>query len=142
MPGAHRSRVVVSSCAAAACLLLTVAACGTAASETGGHTPAAAPLVSLDVTIYPAGMAGARHFTLLCDPGGGTVPDPAAACARLLTGPGLFAPPGGHTMCPMILAGTGRAVVRGTYLGKRVNETITDGGCDLQRWVELNRVVS
>ena len=107
-------------------------------------TPAsAAAQVSLDVTIYAATTTPATptgHFTLSCDPTGGTVPDPAAACAELLADPGLFAPPSGHVMCPMILASASRFVVYGTYLGKQVSATIADGGCDIPRWVELNHV--
>jgi Subtilisin inhibitor-like len=92
------------------------------------------------VTIY---TGTAYTLTLRCEPDGGTVPDPASACAQLLADPGLLEPQpvGRVTACPMIMAGSGRAVVDGSYLGRRVDETIVDGGCDLQRWAELMQVI-
>jgi hypothetical protein len=94
------------------------------------------------VTIYTAHNVVPYSRTLRCDPDGGTVPDPAAACAQLFADPSLLEPqPVGHVVaCPMILASSGRAVVDGTYLGRHVDETIVDGGCDLQRWAELLRI--
>ncbi len=80
------------------------------------------------------------HFTLRCEPAGGTVRDPAAACAKLLAGTDIFAPKPAHVMCPMILADAGRAYVTGTYLGRTVHESIVDGGCDLSRWAKLRQV--
>jgi hypothetical protein len=100
--------------------------------------------VSLDVTIYlarnPTVNAGGTHYTLYCEPAGGTVPDPAASCAQLLADPDLFAPQPVGIVCPMIMASAGRFVIDGTYLGRPVNETIADGGCDLQRWDELRQI--
>ncbi len=94
------------------------------------------------MTIYPADNGMPYSLTLSCDPDGGTVADPATACAQLFADPGLLEPqPVGHvTACPMILASSGRAIVDGTYLGRRVDETIVDGGCDLQRWAELTQI--
>ncbi|HKD87543.1 MAG TPA: hypothetical protein VKB62_03345 [Streptosporangiaceae bacterium] len=82
----------------------------------------------------------AAHYTLRCDPPGGTVADPTAACARLMRGPSLFGPPPAHVACPMIMANAGRAIVTGSYLGHRVHESVVDGGCDLSRWAKLKRV--
>jgi hypothetical protein len=98
--------------------------------------------VSLAVTIHPADNAMPYTLTLRCDPDGGTVPDPAMACAQLFADPSLLeSQPAGHVMaCPMILASSGRAVIDGTYLGRQVDETIVDGGCDLQRWAELMQI--
>ncbi len=94
------------------------------------------------MTIYPADNGTPYSRTLRCDPDGGTVPDPAKACAQLLADPNLFGPqPVSPVMaCPMILASGARAVVDGTYLGRQVDETIVDGGCDLQRWAELMQI--
>jgi hypothetical protein len=111
-------------------------------SACAGAGNSAAPWVSLDVTIYPADNAPPSYARLTCDPAGGTVPDPAAACAQILADPGLLEPPlvTRAMMCPMMLASGARAVVDGTYLGKLIAETIEDGGCDLQRWVELVQI--
>jgi hypothetical protein len=94
------------------------------------------------VIIHPAAGALAYSRTVSCEPDGGTVPDPARACAQLLADPGLLEPaPTGHVMmCPMILAGSASANIYGTYLGRQVDETIVDGGCDLQRWAELVQI--
>jgi hypothetical protein len=98
--------------------------------------------VTLDVTIYPAGNGMPYSLTLRCDPDGGTVPDPATACAELLADPSLLEPqPVGHVIaCPMVLASSARAVVDGMYLGRHVDETIVDGGCDLGRWAKLLQI--
>lgn len=146
--------------AVAACALLA-AACGSTAAPTTGAPTAGAPgasgassnsaasgsastasaaRVSLDVTFAASASGPATHYTLRCEPAGGTTPDPAAACSRLLAGASLFASRRGHVMCPMIMASAGRARVSGTYLGKTVRETIVDGGCDLARWAELKAV--
>jgi Subtilisin inhibitor-like len=102
------------------------------------------PQVSLEVIIYgandPAAQPAPARYTLYCEPDGGTVPDPAAACAELLADADLFAPQPVGVMCPMIMADASHFVVDGTYLGKPVDETISDGGCDLQRWAELRHI--
>jgi hypothetical protein len=82
----------------------------------------------------------AAHYTLRCDPAGGTVTNPASACARLMTGTSLFGPLPAHVACPMIMADAGRATLTGTYLGRPVRETVIDGGCDLSRWAKLRQV--
>jgi hypothetical protein len=82
----------------------------------------------------------AAHYTLRCDPAGGTVTDPASACASLMRGTSLFGPLPAHVACPMIMANAGRATVTGTYLGRPVHETVVDGGCDLSRWAKLRQV--
>jgi hypothetical protein len=150
--------------AVAACALLA-AACGstvgpstvgpstvgpsTGASTTGASTTgtssadlAAASKVSLAVTFAASAHAPATHYTLRCEPAGGTASNPAAACARLLAGTSLFAPQPAHMLCPMIMASAGRATVTGTYFGKQVHNSIVDGGCDLSRWAKLKAVFS
>ncbi len=114
------------------------AASGATGSSTASTTSAAK--VSLAVTFAAAANSPATRYTLRCEPAGGTVHDPAAACARLLTGASLFAPRPGHIMCPMIMESAARATVSGTYLGKKVHVSIVDGGCDLSRWAKLKAV--
>ena len=103
---------------------------------------ATASKVSLDVTFAASAHARATHFTLRCEPTGGTASDPAAACATLLAGTSLFAPRPAQQLCPMIMASAGRATVTGTYFGKQVHVTIVDGGCDLSLWAKLKAVFS
>jgi Subtilisin inhibitor-like len=120
-----------------------VAAGGSGSCASPPHG-SATPQVSLDVTIYaatdPAADVAPTHYTLTCEPDGGTVPDPAVACAQLLADTDLFAPQPAGVMCPMIMVDAARFVISGTYLGEQVNETIADGGCDLQRWSELRQI--
>ena len=149
-------RLLSRSAAAGACALL-VAACGSAAapgsgaSRSSSGSPAAGSSgpattatakISLDVSFSGSPTTPAAHYTLRCDPAGGTVTDPAAACARLMKGTSLFAPLPAHVACPMIMANAGRATVTGSYLGHPVHETVVDGGCDLGRWAKLRQVFS
>jgi hypothetical protein len=96
----------------------------------------------LDVSFSGSARSPGGHYTLRCDPPGGTVTDPAAACARLTAGASLFGPLPAHVACPMIMADAGRATVTGTYFGQRVHESLVDGGCDLSRWGKLKQVFS
>jgi hypothetical protein len=113
---------------------------GTNPASTSSASTGSAAKVSLDVTFAASASNPAVHYTLYCEPAGGTTPDPVVACARLLTGENIFAPRSLHVMCPMILAGAGRATVTGTYLGKAVHVTIINGGCDLSRWTKLKMI--
>jgi hypothetical protein len=145
---------LLSRCAAAGACALLVAACGSAAAPDGraagasSSSPAAASSgpattatakISLDVD-FSGSPTTAAHYTLRCDPSGGTVTDPAAACARLMRGTSLFGPLPARVECPMIMANAGRATVTGSYLGHPVHETVVDGGCDLSRWAKLKQV--
>jgi hypothetical protein len=85
----------------------------------------------LEIRIYPDGPSE-RNFlrTLRCNPAGGTVPDPAKACARLLALPDPFAPICGDT--------TGRrevAYVEGAFRGWLVQAKFDrTSRCETQRW--------
>jgi hypothetical protein len=125
----------------AAICVTAAAACGTA--STGGDA-AASPKVSLSISVTASPGSPAEHWTLTCDPTGGTHPNPAAACADLLRVKAPFAstaqPKG--LECPMILASSKVATIKGTYFGQPVNTTLRDGACDLSRWAELGQVVN
>jgi hypothetical protein len=153
----HSARLTSRWAAAGACALLaaacgSTAAPGSAAPANGGSSsssPAAgssrpattaAAKISLDVSFSGSATTAAAHYTLRCDPAGGTVTNPAAACARLMRGASLFGPLPAHVACPMIMADAGRAIVTGSYLGHPVHETIVDGGCDVSRWAKLRQV--
>jgi Subtilisin inhibitor-like len=148
--GRIRPRRVVVGCAAiGACALLT-AACGSAAapgsgsggtqSSTSSRTTSAAK-ISLSVSFSGSAGIAAKHYTLRCEPAGGTVSDPAAACAELMRrGVSLFGPMPTEIACPMIMASARRVTVTGTYLGRPVHEVVVDGGCDLSRWAEFGKI--
>jgi Subtilisin inhibitor-like len=150
-PARHR-KLVARGTALAACGILA-AACGSAASpgstthggtsgpasSTSGSTTSAAK-VSLTIAVTGGVTTKAEHWTLRCEPAGGTFPNPTLACARLLKDKTLFFPAPVHIMCPMIMADAKSYLVNGTFLGRAVHESIVDGGCELGRWSELNHV--
>jgi hypothetical protein len=123
-----RYLLIAAVCAAAA------TACGTAASATG---TAQSAKVSLDIKVTSI-SGGAEHWTLRCDPAGGTHPDPAAACRVLLRVKNPFAPV--PLRCPMILAAARVARVTGTYFGQHVDTTFTQGGCQGARWAKIGQI--
>jgi hypothetical protein len=150
MPGAHgrsRSQRIIRS-AIAAIGVLIVAGCGSAAAPTAGGSAShhhaattAAAKTDLHFTITNGTTGPVQHWTLRCNPAGGTHPDPAAACRTLQ---GLISPFGQQgsikMMCPMILASARQAFITGTYDGHRVSEHLVDGGCDFSRWAKLKKL--
>jgi len=129
-----RYLLIAAVCAAAA------TACGSKPEPSSGAASAPAPKVSLDITVSTTPSAPTKHWTLKCDPAGGTHPDPAAACAVLLKAKDPFAAPPKGMMCPMIRVGTKTAIVKGTYFGKYVDVRFTPGGCDLAKWNEVGQI--
>ena len=133
-PGA-RYLAIAALCTAAATACGSTAA-GSSASGPGQARPAK---VSLHVTVTSA-SSQPKTFTLRCDPPGGTHPDPAAACRVLLAARDPFAPLPKGIMCPMIVAGTKRATVTGTWFGQKVRTTMFDGGCWMARWHKVGQI--
>jgi hypothetical protein len=133
---------IIGACAllAAACGSTAAPSPGTGNGSSSSASQDSAAKISLAVNFSSSPTTPARHYTLRCQPAGGTTPDAARACGRLLAGKSLFAPRSGKVMCPMILASAGRATITGVYLGQKVHETIVDGGCDLGRYAKLKRV--
>jgi len=130
-----RYLLIAAICAAAA------TACGSKPEPSSGAASAPAPpKVSLDITVSTTPNAPTKHWTLKCDPAGGTHPDPAGACAVLLRAKNPFAAPPKGMMCPMIRVGTKTAIVKGTYFGKYVDVRFTPGGCDLAKWNEVGQI--
>jgi hypothetical protein len=143
----RRYRMIVTRGAAAAACAVLAAACGSttapgagSGSGSGSVSTTSAAKISLIVTFAASPATAAKHYTLKCEPAGGTAPDAATACSKLLTSKNLFGPKPAHVMCPMILASAARATVSGTYLGKKVHETVLDGGCDLARYQQLRHI--
>jgi len=127
----------------AALCLPVAAACGSV-SGTGtappSHHPAAAKVV-LSVTVTPRPGARPEHWTLRCDPTGGTHPDARAACRQLLAAKNPFAPIPRGIMCPMIVSGPQHARVTGTFFGQHVDGQFSRlDGCASVRWSELGDV--
>ena len=147
----HAARISARHFLIAALCVIAAAGCGSTVapgsggsaaggSAAGGAVSSKTPKGSLDVTITGHLGAPPRHWTLQCDPAGGTQPDPAAACRVLQAVKDPFAPLPKHVMCPMIQVGSKTATVTGTWFGKKVNLTLTDGGCGLGRWTEYGKI--
>jgi hypothetical protein len=136
-----RSILIAVACAA------TVTACGAAQAAGGsaaGHTAASARAAKVSLAIQVTGKPGAKpeHWTLRCDPAGGTHPDPQAACNVLLHAKSPFAAVPDHVMCPMILAGTQTATIKGTWFGKHIDTTFDRSGCGMLRWRKIGQIFS
>ena len=94
-----------------------------------------AVLPALTIVVMPGNGQPARHSTLKCSPPGGTLTQPAAACAKLAKLKDPFAPVPADAMCAQIFGGPEVARVRGTYKGKRVNAIFNKkNGCEIARW--------
>lgn len=131
--------LIAALCVTAATACGSVAAPGAAAAS-GGGTVAKTPQGSLNVTVTSHPGAQPVQRTLRCDPAGGTLPDPAAACRVLLAVKDPFSALPRHVMCPMIQVGAKTATVTGRWFGKDVKLTLTDGGCGLGRWLEFGKI--
>jgi hypothetical protein len=160
-PGQTRPTVIAARAVVLAACGLLAAACGSvaagqAASNQANGQPAthgpSAPL-SAQPSTSPAGspapaaqvklsitLAGAKHWSLQCEPASGNVADPQAVCKRLLGQPSLFAPSPHHVMCPQVMTDAPSFLVTGTYRGPHVHETIVAGGCDLGKWNTLHAI--
>jgi hypothetical protein len=121
---------------------------GTVSSSSATPSPSPSPSASdlaaakvdLTVTFVGKGDTGLGSWTLRCDPPGGTLHDPAAACATITASPHLLFPIPVRAICPMIMVDAATANVTGTYFGKKVHEQIVDGGCDIARWNEIKKI--
>ncbi|GAB2693662.1 SSI family serine proteinase inhibitor [Thalassiella azotivora] len=167
MPVRHRptARRVLAVTAAAALVALT--ACGSdegdpevvpgAQSETTQATPTPTESPSADETgdptIEPGGPVpadltitiddGSGNTTtrsLTCDPAGGDVPDPQAACDALVQAwPSAFAAVPKDAACTMVFGGPQTATISGTIGGGQVlAEFDRTNGCEIERWESLS----
>jgi hypothetical protein len=101
--------------------------------------PAAGGSTSLRIALRTGPKAPVRVTTVRCNPPGGTIARPAAACRRLESlGREAFAPTPPGVACSQIYGGPQTALVTGTLDGRRVWARFTRrDGCAIARW---NRV--
>jgi hypothetical protein len=117
-----------------ACLAL-ISGCGLrgGASGSGSGDSATAAATDLVVTVWPQGQGRLRKWTLTCDPVGGTLPRPAAACSQLT--PEALRPLPRDTICTQIYGGPQRARVTGRVDGRAVDARFSrSNGCEIHRW--------
>jgi Subtilisin inhibitor-like len=136
-----RSILIAAACAA------TVTACGSTQAAGGSAASAhaaGAHAAKVSLAIQVTGKPGAKpeRWTLRCDPAGGTHPDPQAACNVLLHAKSPFAAVPDHVMCPMILAGTKTATIKGTWFGKHIDTSFDRSGCGMLRWRKIGQIFS
>jgi hypothetical protein len=118
-------------------LLLAALAAG---CGSGDGSAAAQPTVQLTITVWSDGVAagGMRRWTLRCEPTGGTHPNRARACTRLLSLEAPFKPVPRDALCTQIYGGPQVAHVTGTFRGHAVDTRFNRvNGCQIARW---NRV--
>jgi hypothetical protein len=122
-------RTLLLSSLAALAFALPVTACATAA-------PAVTPAVHLTVKV-DLGIGVWEQWTLNSAPTAGTHPNRKAACQALLAAAGrtLLAPVPAGIACSMIYGGPERALVAGTWNGKRITAAFSRvNGCQIARW--------
>lgn len=135
-PGRSRLALTVLAVLAAAAIAVT----GCSSSGSGGTNAGAKPAkVSLAFRVTHGSGPAFRHWTLRCEPSGGTHQDAAATCAALLKLKNPFAPPKPMN-CPMILRSDRRIVVTGVWFGQKVHRVVLDGGCDMGLFSKLGQI--
>lgn len=136
-------RLASARAVASAAMLVLVAGCGTrqGGDDTTPVRPGAGDGASSDRTteltvVVQTGPSGDRNmFSLVCDPTGGTHPDPEAACRSLHRMERPFAPVPLGVACREIYGGPQTATVTGTFRGEPVNATFSRvDGCQADRW--------
>jgi Subtilisin inhibitor-like len=135
--------IVVTACGSAAAPGSGAAASSSSSSPHATGGPGSSPeipKISLSIDVSHGPGTAIVHWTLQCQPAGGTHPDPARACRVLMSAKNPFAPIPRGIMCPMIVAGTKVATVRGTWYGQPVNVTMSQGGCWLSRWAKVGQI--
>ncbi|MCO7221989.1 SSI family serine proteinase inhibitor [Klenkia sp. PcliD-1-E] len=108
-------------------------------------TPTAVGGTALTVVVDPDGTGESVVVgTLSCDPTGGDVPDPAAACAQVAAvGPAGFAAPDPGAVCTQQYDGPQTATVSGTVAGQPVDASFSrTDGCAISRWDALSALLS
>ena len=101
---------------------------------------AAGGATDLRIEVWSEGRTGqpTRTFTLRCDPPGGSLRDPAAACRRLAAMRNPFAPVPPDVACTQIYGGPQEALLTGRYRGRTVRAELNlRDGCEIERWRRL-----
>jgi hypothetical protein len=133
----RKTGLAATVCAVAA----LAAACGSQAGASHGAS-AAKPTSSLTISVLAAQGSTPKHWTLTCDPAGGTHPSPQTACRALAQAKSPFTPVPRGVMCPMIASGPQTATITGTWEGKHVSASYSrDNGCQTARWNSLEKIL-
>jgi hypothetical protein len=116
---------------------------GAAAGFASSATAAAKSTTDLAITFLATPTSVPVTWSLVCDPAGGTHPDPVGACARLdaVSGdPFKPVPPGSN--CPQIWDGPETARITGQWRGQPADASFNRAnGCEIVRWNNLVPVI-
>jgi len=141
VPASGRPFLIAAVCAAAATACGTLHASSPGSPAAGGQPAAGPGSAAVSLVIKVTGPGGPpRHWTLRCDPVGGTHPDAAKACRVLLHAKHPFAPLPRGPMCPVNAIGARTATIKGTWFGHPVDATFIQSGCGLPRWTKLSQI--
>jgi hypothetical protein len=104
----------------------------------------AASTTQLSITYWAGGQGTGTppRWTLRCGPAGGSLPRPAAACAKLAAMSAPFAPLRSDQICTEIYGGPQVAIVAGRYEGRRIWVKLQRrNGCEIARFQRLRFLV-
>ena len=126
---------------AAVIALLGIVGCGA-----GGSSPEAgsAGAIELKISYWAQGQTSAtpQKWTLRCAPGGGTLPQAAAACRKLAAMQNPFAPVPRGAICTDQYGGPQVALVTGTFRGRALWTRLQRrNGCEIARFQRLSFLV-
>lgn len=122
-------------------IAVLVAAVGCGA---GQSSSASTPETQLTVSLWSQGRDTGEptRSTLRCNPAGGSLARPVAACRRLLAMKTPFAPLRADLICTEIYGGPQQAVIAGRYQGRRIWVLLAArNGCEIARWNRLGFLV-
>ena len=116
-------------------VLVAAVGCGAAQSSSS-----ALPDTQLTMSLWAQGHGKGEptRWTLRCNPAGGTLPRPAAACRRLAAMTAPFAPLRDDLVCTDLYGGPQQAVIAGRHQGRRIWVLLSArNGCEIARWNQL-----
>jgi hypothetical protein len=126
----------------AGALAVTGCSAGTSSPNTnGGGNPAK---VTLKFQMKNQTANTGKPETLTCDPAGGSQSGAASACSTLLKlkKKNPFAPVAKGIACPMLLRSNRKILVTGTWFGVTVHRLVVDGGCDIDLFDSLTKILN
>jgi hypothetical protein len=131
-------QLLAATLAGVAAVTVVLAGCGLQKQPGSGHAPTPAAAKGT-LSVQTVNTSTPEHWTLRCDPVGGTMPDPAASCKALLGTKSAFEPSKHPIACPMIMVSPKQIVITGTWFGKKVHRVIIDGSCDIGLFDSLSK---
>ncbi len=96
----------------------------------------------INVSYVAQDGASAKHWTLHCNPAGGTHKSAKKACAALLKVKNPFKSSDPDLMCTQQYGGPESADVRGIWKGKKIRTNFSKiNGCEIARWQKVQALL-